>query len=75
MVFPEFVQGPAATTCEKNTMGIRYCHLSQTERLIAAGRVAIAAFSLFAVYLHPVEPARHVWQINSLLIEGMHLRL
>jgi signal transduction histidine kinase len=49
-------------------MGINYSHPNQTERLIAAVRVAMIAFSLFAVYLHPVEPVRHAWIIRSLLI-------
>lgn len=69
IVFPEFVQGPAATTCEKNTMGIRYCHPSQKERLIAAGRVATIALPLVSVYLHPAEHVRHARLINSLLSE------
>lgn len=46
-------------------MGINYCHLSRAERLIAAGRVAITVFSLFAAYLLPIEPARHDLIINS----------
>ena len=48
-------------------MGIRYCHLSQTERLIAAGQVATIALPLFAVYLYPAKHVRHAWLINSLL--------
>ena len=28
----------------------------------------MVVFSLFAVYLHPVEPVRHAWIINSLLV-------
>lgn len=53
---------------EKIAMGINYFHPNQTERLIAAGRATMIAFSLFAVYLRPVEPVRHAWIINSLLI-------
>jgi signal transduction histidine kinase len=49
-------------------MGINYSHPNQTERFIAAGRVVMVAFSLLAAYLHPVEPIRHTWIINSLLI-------
>jgi hypothetical protein len=48
-------------------MGIRYCHPSQTERLIAAEPVAVTAFSLFAVYPQPIESTRHARLINSLL--------
>jgi signal transduction histidine kinase len=48
-------------------MGIRYFHPNETERFIAAGRVAMLAFSLFAVYLDPVESVSHASIINSLL--------
>jgi len=54
-------------TCEENAIGINYSHPNQTERFIAAGRVAMIVFSLVAVYLDPIEPVRHSWIINSLL--------
>lgn len=49
-------------------MGINYSHSTQSERFISAGRVVMIAFSLFAVTLHPVDPVRNAWIINSLLI-------
>jgi signal transduction histidine kinase len=49
-------------------MGINYFHPNQTERFIAAGRVAMIAVSLFAVYLDPVESVRHASITNFLLI-------
>jgi len=49
-------------------MGINYFHPNQTERFIAAGRVAMIAISLFAVYLDPVESIRHASITNFLLI-------
>lgn len=41
---------------------------SRAERLIAAGRVVLAASSLFAVWLEPSEPARHAGVAYSLLV-------
>ena len=41
---------------------------SRAERLIAAGRVVLAASSLFAVWLEPSEPARHASIAYSLLV-------
>jgi signal transduction histidine kinase len=38
------------------------------ERLIAAGRVVLAVFSLFAVWLDPTEPASHAGIAYSLLV-------
>ncbi len=49
-------------------MRISYCHLSQTERFIAAGQVTTVALPLFAVCLHPAEPVRHALLIDSLPI-------
>ncbi len=51
-------------------MGIRYCHPSQTERLITAGRVTTISLPPFGriSYLRPVEHVMHTWLINSLLI-------
>lgn len=40
-------------------MGANYSHPNQTERLISTGRVILAAFALFAIWLDPAEPARH----------------
>lgn len=58
---------PATVTIDEKVMGNSDSHPYQTERFIAAGRVAMIAFSLFAVYLHPVEPVRHTWTIHALL--------
>lgn len=49
-------------------MGINYSDPNKAERSFAVGRIAIVAFSLFAVYLRPAESVRHAWIINSLLI-------
>jgi signal transduction histidine kinase len=40
-------------------MEARYSHEVQTERLIAGGRVALASFSLLAIWLDPSEPAQY----------------
>ncbi len=45
----------------------RFSSHSRAERLIAAGRVALAAFSLLALRLDPSEPARYAWIANILL--------
>ena len=44
-----------------------YTPQSRPERLIAAGRVVLAAASLFAVWLDPSEPARFAGLAYSLL--------
>jgi signal transduction histidine kinase len=68
LVFRIIVRVPATVTIyEKTAMGINDSRPNQTERFIAAGRVIMIAFSLFAVSLHPVEPVRHAWIISSLL--------
>src|SRR5512147_895650 len=36
-----------------------YYRRARTERLIAAGRLVLAAFSLLAIYLDPSEPSRY----------------
>lgn len=48
-------------------MSSPYTPQSRPERLIAAGRVVLAAASLFAVWLDPSEPARHAGLAYSLL--------
>lgn len=40
---------------------------SRAERLIAAGRVVLACFSLFAIWLDPSEPAKHASAAYGLL--------
>ncbi len=45
----------------------RFSSHSRAERLIAAGRVALAAFSLLALRLDPSEPARYAWIAYALL--------
>lgn len=45
----------------------RFSSHSRAERLIAAGRVALAAFSLLALRLDPSEPARYALIANILL--------
>jgi signal transduction histidine kinase len=45
----------------------RFSSHSRTERLIAAGRVALAAFSLLAWRLDPSEPARYARRAYGLL--------
>ena len=44
-----------------------YSPQSRAERLIAAGRVVLAVFSLFAVWLDPAEPAKYADIAYSLL--------
>lgn len=44
-----------------------YSPQSRAERLIAAGRVVLAIFSLFAVWLDPAEPAKYADIAYSLL--------
>ena len=44
-----------------------YSPASRAERLIAAGRVVLAASSLFAVWLDPTEPAKFAPVAYSLL--------
>jgi signal transduction histidine kinase len=44
-----------------------YSPQSRAERLIAAGRVVLAASSLFAVWLDPTEPAKYAQVAYSLL--------
>src|SRR4030042_1376760 len=48
-------------------MGINVSYQGRGERLISAGRVILAAFSLFAIWLDPAEPARHAVTTYSLL--------
>lgn len=45
-----------------------YSPQSRAERLIAAGRVVLAASSLFAVWLDPSEPAKYAQIAYSLLV-------
>ncbi len=45
----------------------RFSSHSRAERLIAAGRVALAAFCLLALRLDPSEPARYAWTAYALL--------
>ena len=45
-----------------------YSPQSRAERLIAAGRVVLAASSLFAVWLDPTEPAKYAQVAYSLLV-------
>lgn len=40
-------------------MDIRYPFEGRTERLIAVGRVVLASFSLLAIWLDPLEPAKY----------------
>ncbi|NJL27948.1 MAG: sensor histidine kinase [Thermoanaerobaculia bacterium] len=48
-------------------MDALYAPQSRSERLIAAGRVVLAASSLFAVWLDPSEPAKYAHIAYSLL--------
>ena len=48
-------------------MGINDSYQGRAERLISAGRVILAAFALFAIWLDPAEPARHAVTTYSLL--------
>ncbi len=45
-----------------------YYRQTRTERLIAAGRLVLAAFSLLAIYLDPSEPSRYVDVAYSALV-------
>jgi signal transduction histidine kinase len=49
-------------------MAAPYVPQSRPERLIAAGRVVLAAASLFAVWLDPSEPVRHAALAYLLLV-------
>jgi hypothetical protein len=51
----------------KGGAGTIYSRQGQADRLIAAGRVVLAAFSLFAIWLHPSEPARYAHLTFALL--------
>ena len=55
-------------TCEENAIVTNYFQPNQTKRFIAAGRVVMVAFSLFAVHLHPAKPVSNAGIINVLLI-------
>ena len=46
----------------------------QAERTIAAGRVALAASSLFAVWIDPAEPARFAQATYGLLLSTSRMR-
>lgn len=48
-------------------MGSNYFYPNRTERIISAGRVILAAFALFAIWLDPAEPARYSVITYSLL--------
>ena len=50
-----------------NGMEFRYSNLSRAERLIAAGRVILAGFSLLAIWLEPTEPTRYAELAYSIL--------
>jgi len=55
------------TTYEENAIIGNHFQPNRAERLIAAGRVILAAFALFAIWLDPSEPARHAVTTYSLL--------
>jgi len=49
-------------------MDFRFAFEGQTERLIAAGRVVLASFSLLAIWLDPTTPSRYASIAYPLLI-------
>jgi signal transduction histidine kinase len=49
-------------------MDVRFSFEERTERLIAAGRVILASFSLFAIWLDPTTPSRYASVAYPLLI-------
>ncbi len=50
-------------------MDLQYSPQGRAERLLAAGRVVLATFSLLAIWLDPSEPARYA-QIAHILLAG-----
>lgn len=48
-------------------MGSNYFHPNRTERIISAGRVILATFALYAIWLDPAEPERYSVITYSLL--------
>ncbi len=53
---------------DRNPMDTLHSPQSRAERLIAAGRVVLAASSLFAVWLDPTEPVKYAGVAYSLLV-------
>jgi signal transduction histidine kinase len=51
-----------------NGREFRYSNLSRAERLIAAGRVVLAGFSLLAIWLEPTEPTRYAQLTYTILL-------
>jgi len=49
-------------------MATNYFYPNRTERIISAGRVILAAFALYAIWLDPAEPARYAVTTYSLLV-------
>src|SRR5438094_311553 len=64
---PLAVVSPAAYP--RRRVDVDYTPGIRAERLIASGRVVLAAFSLLAVWLDPPTPAKYV-EITNLLLAG-----
>ncbi|MGE0826989.1 MAG: hypothetical protein AB7G75_01265 [Candidatus Binatia bacterium] len=50
-------------------MNLHYSSQARVEQLLVLGRVILATFSLFAVWLDPTEPAKHV-QVTYVVLGG-----
>ena len=53
--------------CEEKVIEISYSQPNRAERLIAAGRIFLVTFALFAIWLDPTEPAGYIMAAYFLL--------